>query len=86
MDQVRAVASMNVAAEQVHFFATWLMGGGGPLDLPLPMHMHARPCAHTQQIGVGVFPALHDCFTMELAGECLKCLFRLTLGVPTLMV
>ena len=25
---------------------------------------------------------MHDCFTMELAGECLKCLFRLTQGVP----
>ena len=24
---------------------------------------------------------MHDCFTMELVGECLKCLFRLTRGV-----
>ena len=29
---------------------------------------------------------MHDCFTMELAGECLKCLFRLTRGVPALVV
>ena len=25
---------------------------------------------------------MHDCFTIELTSECLKCLFRLTGGVP----
>ena len=40
--------------------------------------------AAVPQIGVECF--MHDCFTMELAGECLKCLFRLTRGGPTLMV
>ena len=29
---------------------------------------------------------MHDCFTIELTGECLKCLFRLTGGVPALVV
>ena len=29
---------------------------------------------------------MHDCFAVELAGECLKCLFRLTRGGPTLVV
>ena len=29
---------------------------------------------------------MHDCFMMELAGECLKCLFRLMGGVPALLV
>ena len=28
----------------------------------------------------------HDCFTMELVGECLKCLFEVTRGVPALVV
>ena len=29
---------------------------------------------------------MHDCFTIELTGECLKCLFRLTGGVPAVVV
>ena len=29
---------------------------------------------------------MHDCFTIELTGECLKCLFRLTGGVPAVKV
>ena len=29
---------------------------------------------------------MHDCFTIELTGECLKCLFRLTEGVPAVVV
>ena len=29
---------------------------------------------------------MHDCFTIELTGECLKCLFRLTGGVPDVVV
>ena len=29
---------------------------------------------------------MHDCFTIELTGECLKCLFRLTGGVPVVVV
>ena len=29
---------------------------------------------------------MHDCFTIELTGECLKCLFQLTGGVPAVMV
>ena len=29
---------------------------------------------------------MHDCFTIELMGECLKCLFRLTGGVPVVVV
>ena len=28
---------------------------------------------------------MHDCFTIELMGECLKCLFRLTRGVPAVV-
>ena len=27
---------------------------------------------------------MHDCFTVELTGECLKCSFRLTRGGPCL--
>ena len=29
---------------------------------------------------------MYDCFTMELTGESLKCLFRLTGGVPAVVV
>ena len=29
---------------------------------------------------------MHDCFTIELTGECLKCLFRLMGGVPAVVV
>ena len=29
---------------------------------------------------------MHDCFTIELTGECLKCLFRVTGGVPAVVV
>ena len=29
---------------------------------------------------------MHDCFTIELTGECLKCLFRLTGGVLAVVV
>ena len=29
---------------------------------------------------------MHDCFAIELTGECLKCLFRLTGGVPAVAV
>ena len=29
---------------------------------------------------------MHDCFAIELTGECLKCLFRLTGGVPAVVV
>ena len=29
---------------------------------------------------------MHDCFTIELTGECLKCLFRLMGGVPAIVV
>ena len=29
---------------------------------------------------------MHDCFTIELTGECLKCLCRLTGGVPAVVV
>ena len=28
---------------------------------------------------------MQDCFTIELTGECLKCLFRLTGGVPAVV-
>ena len=38
------------------------------------------------QIGVGVFRNPCLCFTMELVGECLKCLFKLARGVPALVV
>ena len=40
-------------------------------------HAHTHTHTHT----------MHACvFTMELVGECLKCLFRLTRGVPALVV
>ena len=29
---------------------------------------------------------MHDCFTIELTGECLKCLFRLMGGVSAVVV
>ena len=29
---------------------------------------------------------MHDCFTIELTGECLECFFRLTRGVPAVVV
>ena len=29
---------------------------------------------------------MHDCFTIELTGECLKCFFRLPGGVPAVVV
>ena len=45
------------------------------------MHTHAR--IHT---AVGVFGNACLYFTMELVGECLKCLFQLTRGVPALVV
>ena len=39
---------------------------------------HCDTCTHTHNACL--------CFTMELVGECLKCLFRLTRGVPALVV
>ena len=35
---------------------------------------------------IGGCRGMHDCFTIELTGECLKCLFRLTGGVPAVVV
>ena len=29
---------------------------------------------------------MHDCFAIELTGECLKCFIRLTRGVPAVVV
>ena len=42
----------------------------------LSTHTHTHTHTHT----------MHDCFTIELAGECLKCLFRLTGGAPAVVV
>ena len=38
------------------------------------------------EIAVGVFHNACLCFTMELVGDCLKCLFRLMRGVLALVV
>ena len=47
------------------------------------MHAHARAHMHTHADRSGsVF--MHDCFAVELTGECLKCSFRLTRGGPHL--
>ena len=44
-------------------------------------HTHTHTHTHTE---LECF--MHDCFTIELTGECLKCLFRLTGGVPAVVV
>ena len=48
----------------------------------LDTHTHTHTHTHTQELEC----FMHDCFAVELAGECLKCLFRLTGGGPTLVV
>ena len=49
-------------------------------------HTHARTHAHTYTHRKELECFMHDCFTIELTGECLKCLFRLTGGVPAVVV
>ena len=61
------------------------------LSLTRLFRLSGGPCRRlvavaVPQIGVGVFHNACLCFTMELVGECLKCLFRLTRGVPALVV
>ena len=46
---------------------------------PMPAHARAHMHTHTESF-------MHDCFAIELTGECLKCFIRLTRDVPAVVV
>ena len=49
-------------------------------------HTHTHTHTSVPRIGAGMFRYACLCFTMELVGECLKCLFELMWGVTSLVV
>ena len=69
-----------------HFFPSYrqLYLSSFSLSLSLSLSLsHTHTHTHTQ---THTLSHMHDCFTIELTGECLKCLFRLTGGVPAVVV
>ena len=61
-----------VTCHSSRLFIVWHTGTNTPWRKPARTHTH--------------FVFLHDCFTIEQTGECLKCSFRLTGGVPAVVV
>ena len=69
-----------------HFFPSYPQLNLSFFSLSLSLshaHTHTHIHTHTQ---THTLSHMHDCFTIELTGECLKCLFRLTGGVPVVVV
>ena len=57
------------------------------LSLTRFVRLSGGPCrCLTSRSRWGLECFIHDCFAVELTGECLKCLFRLTRGSLTLVV